>query len=649
MYQNARVDGNPGGGDWKSKLPEALKNKVPEGADNFYKDGDVYIFTKDGAAISGGKYKADGSVFTASSSSSSNMPALDNNKITQGIMQQGGSIFNFGAGTGVDLNSSFVGGNYNVNTNKLMGAAGLLGVTSMLASEAPLGLGGLLGSLAMPGIMAGFMKSLSFNFDFSNMFTSSQAGSGTGTLPEGFEKTALPDVYKKDGKFYKKDDIGNWLQCDDTGKIKDEAKLPTGYEKTATEGIYKKGEVYIKYDAETRTYVACDANGNKKADAPAAEKPAADKPAADKPAADKPAAEKPAAKKPAADKPAAERPARQRIDMTGFSSYSNNKNLKNIKFDDVKNAQNAAQHVLEAMIKGYEGLDDTQKAKLKAEIIKHNPSVFASDGKLKAGVTSLGKLDVPSDDWIKTNISANYKAKTNVQSAEQTYASNNGYAAAKGYQHLYTKGNTSYAYISGQMLKVTRFMSDGSYQVGLTTYNKAGTAVSSVRYGREGVYTANGGKAAYTPSAGISYGGTHHNCIVKEEDANNSSTADKDAQWHINGGVYNLYIENGMIDRCLDFHDIKGTRTVSQNSGHSFVRYDGYLDPMAKMFDYGRKKVYFDGKGEFAGCAVKRIQDTGGTYRLCVEKNGSYYDLNVLMRTGEKTPVRPGTFISQGK
>ena len=271
MYPNARVDGNPGGADWKSKLPEALKSKVPEGADNFYKDGDVYIFTKGGAAISGGKYKADGSVFTASSSSSSNMPALDNNQITQGIVQQGGSIFNFGAGTGVDLNSSFVGGNYNVNTNKLMGAAGLLGATSMLASEAPLGLGGLLGSLAMPGIMAGFMKSLSFNFDFSNMFTSSQAGSGTGTLPEGFEQTALAGVYKKDGNFYKKDDNGNWLQCDDTGKIKDEANLPKNYKKTATEGIYKKGEEYIKYDAETRTYVACDKDGNK-IEAPAEKK-----------------------------------------------------------------------------------------------------------------------------------------------------------------------------------------------------------------------------------------------------------------------------------------------------------------------------------------------------------------------------------------
>ena len=273
MYPNARVDGNPGGADWKSKLPEALKNKIPEGADNFYKDGDVYIFTKGGAVISGGKYKADGSVFTASSSSSSNMPALDNNQITQGMMQQGGSIFNFGAGTGVDLNSSFMGGNYNINTNKLMGSAGLLGAASMLASEAPLGLGGLLGSLAMPGIMAGFMKSLSFNFDFSNMFTSSQAGTGTGTgtLPEGFEQTALAGVYKKDGKFYKKDDNGNWLQCDDTGKIKDEAKLPTGYEKTATEGIYKKGEEYIKYDAETRTYVACDKDGNK-IEAPAEKK-----------------------------------------------------------------------------------------------------------------------------------------------------------------------------------------------------------------------------------------------------------------------------------------------------------------------------------------------------------------------------------------
>ena len=327
MYPNARVDGNPGGADWKSKLPEALKNKVPEGADSFYKDGDVYIFTKGGNVISGGKYNADGSVFTAKPSSSSNMPTINDNQITQGIMQQGGSIFGagFGAGTGVDLNSSFMGGGYNINTNKLMGSAGLLGAASMLASEAPLGLGGLLGSLAMPGIMAGFMKSLSFNFDFSNMFTSAQSGTGTGTgtgtLPEGFEQTALAGVYKKDGKFYKKDDNGNWLQCDDTGKIKDEAKLPTGYEKTATEGVYKKGEEYIKYDAETRTYVACNADGTKKADAPAADKPATETPVAEKPA-EKPAAEEPAAETPAADKPAAKTPTRSRTSHVNGDGYS---------------------------------------------------------------------------------------------------------------------------------------------------------------------------------------------------------------------------------------------------------------------------------------------------------------------------------------
>ena len=67
------------------------------------------------------------------------------------------------------------------------------------------------------------------------------------------------------------------------------------------------------------------------------------------------------------------------------------------------------------------------------------------------------------------------------------------------------------------------------------------------------------------------------------------------------------------------------------------------------MFDYGKDKVYFDGSGEFAGCALKRIHDTNGNYQLCVEKNGTYYDLNILMRTGEKVSVRPGTFISQGR
>ncbi len=449
MYPNARVDGNPGGADWKSKLPEALKSKVPEGADNFYKDGDVYIFTKGGAAISGGKYKADGSVFTASSSSSSNMPALDNNQITQGIVQQGGSIFNFGAGTGVDLNSSFMGGNYNINTNKLMGSAGLLGAASMLASEAPLGLGGLLGSLAMPGIMAGFMKSLSFNFDFSNMFTSSQAGSGTGTLPEGFEQTALAGVYKKDGKFYKKDDNGNWLQCDDTGKIKDEAKLPDGYQKTATEGIYKKGEEYIKYDAETRTYVACDANGNKKADAPAAEKPAAETPAAEKPAADKPAAEKPAADKPATEKPAAEKPAANRRARTGRSvpqgwyaaSADRSDAVKGITIDKMKAAQtgangrSAARYVLDQVLGTKAStLTEQEKAHLQTEIIRRNPSVFEQNGSIAGMLKSnadITKLDIPTLDWIESKIRTTESERKNVTTQHQATArGGNGYTMA---------------------------------------------------------------------------------------------------------------------------------------------------------------------------------------------------------------------------
>ena len=65
MYPNATISGGGGAEDWKSRLPQGFdQSKIPAGANGVTKDGDVYIFTKDGNALPNGKYNADGSVFT---------------------------------------------------------------------------------------------------------------------------------------------------------------------------------------------------------------------------------------------------------------------------------------------------------------------------------------------------------------------------------------------------------------------------------------------------------------------------------------------------------------------------------------------------------------------------------------------------------
>ena len=302
----------------------------------------------------------------------------------------------------------------------------------------------------------------------------------------------------------------------------------------------------------------------------------------------------------------------------------------------------------------------TQDGK-KVEISNYNGRTYTLNGKTynaktmreitNTDATGTGRAGSARSKGSAGSAGSVGSAGSTVKSQADLYAEQHGYTKyTQGpYSNIYSKDNKYYTFVNNSMKQVTRFMSGSYYQVGNTTYDSSGKAVSSVKLGG-GTYTTSNGRESGSSSASISYGGTRNNNIAKEEFYNNSSTADKDAQWHINGGRYNLYIDDSIVsDTCLDYYDIRGTRSLGQNRSHAFVGSDGYLNPMATMFDYGKDKVYFDGSGEFAGCALKRIQDTNGNYQLCVEKNGTYYDLNILMRTGEKVSVRPGTFISQGR
>lgn len=139
---------------------------------------------------------------------------------------------------------------------------------------------------------------------------------------------------------------------------------------------------------------------------------------------------------------------------------------------------------------------------------------------------------------------------------------------------------------------------------------------------------------------GCNYG--NGNDISKEKTGN----LDTDAQWHINGGTYNIYLDdNHPYDTTLDFHEIT-------NVGHTRNIVNpktGDMNPNAVILQNQRNKVYFKGNGEFNKAEVRRIEvGPKGKPVVAVKVGDTYYDLNTLMKTGAKVKLTPGTYLKQG-
>jgi len=131
------------------------------------------------------------------------------------------------------------------------------------------------------------------------------------------------------------------------------------------------------------------------------------------------------------------------------------------------------------------------------------------------------------------------------------------------------------------------------------------------------------------------------------------SSADADAIMHLGGARYTIKRDDGIIsDTVMDYYNITGQRTVGQSQEQHIIGSDGYFNPHSSGFRYGADQIYLEAHGtnsngaEFDGCPISSLQDTNGRWRVVIEKDNTYYDLNKLLDTNQKVVVRPGTFVS---
>ncbi len=597
MYPNGSV--TRGGGapapDWRAKLPDALKTKVPDGADGFIKDGDVIIFTKGGEAVDGGKFNPDGSKYNPATSENANpevrtpsgtTPAGDGRGSagrTGAGNGNGGSssLFNYGFSSGNtgDLTANFVNGSYNIDPNKFMGAAMGFNAMSSLAQMMPFGLGAVFANNSVGTALNGFMKSVSFNFDFSKFSTSASTGDDTvsGGREDDSEGAVAP-----------------------TGGGVAELAKSRGYAPTDTDGVYKNNGKFYKYDDKSKEFVECKADGTALG---SAEQPAA--------------SERPAAAEDATP-----------VDNTPAASG---------------NEYNVSRHSDKVFWKKSGGttkyyIDQNGR---KVEISGYDGKTYTLNGKT---------YDAKTGQEIKEEKTAEKPATAQKPAAQTTQRKqpSESWLSANGYTHagdFYRKNGKLYAYHPGKkvMVATIEVYSGSYYRGGPTTMDQDGHVMGRHTSGANaGSYTD--GRGSYTVP-GHNYG--NGNAIVKEPTTR--SSVDSDAQFQINGGKYNLHYDG----TTLDYYDITGNRSTMQNKKHAFVNSDGSFNYNAGMFnDYKHpvklEKTGGSGNNEFDGCTLKPITDQNGYKCLCVEKNGVYYDFGTLMRTGKKVSVRPGTFISQG-
>lgn len=227
--------------DWKNDLPSKIdRGVIPADADGFVNNDGVITFTKGGVPMNSAKYNAkDGTIFSAAKTSGAD--GAGNNGKTGGAGGNGGNgngdisaLLSGGGGSqNFDLTSNFINGNYNIDANKFMGAAAGFNATTMLAQMIPFGLGGLFSQGSVGAALNGFMKSVSFNFDFSSLNFSSSSVTADATDDEGADAPVNTD----------------------------ELAQQRGFATTDKAKVYTKDGKYYIYDAETKEFVESDANG----------------------------------------------------------------------------------------------------------------------------------------------------------------------------------------------------------------------------------------------------------------------------------------------------------------------------------------------------------------------------------------------------
>lgn len=257
MYPNGSSVSGGGGAvptpDWKANLPASLKDKIPANADGVTRDGNIYIFTENGNAIDGGKYNADGSKYDPTKSDNAN-PEVRTPSGTSGSGNGGrtggtgsgssSSAFGFGFSnnTSGDIGASFINAGYTIDAEKFMGASMGFGAMSSLAQMMPFGLGAVFANNTLGAALNNFMKSVSFNFDFSNMKTraeqEAEAAQDNEGAPAGTETGS------------------------GSGQTVAELAKARGYTPTDTQGVYQNNGKFFKYDEKTKEFVECKADGS---------------------------------------------------------------------------------------------------------------------------------------------------------------------------------------------------------------------------------------------------------------------------------------------------------------------------------------------------------------------------------------------------
>lgn len=251
-------------------------NKLPKGATDVKKNDDgTYTITVDGKPT---KYNKDGSVFAppadntkpADNGNGNGNQKADNNNNGGSIFPQNGGQGNGNGGDGLTINK--VNAGYDIDPNMFMGSAMQFDASTQMASNMPFGLGAVFGQGNIAQSLQNFLKSVSFNFDFSYFKTQSQQNQGTTeTEAGGTAEPSTVDTPAPSGNTEVKTTNGSTTKVDDLAK-KD------GYTKTNVDGVYKKGNKYYKYNESGKKFVECNADGTnitetqKKAKAQAAKK-----------------------------------------------------------------------------------------------------------------------------------------------------------------------------------------------------------------------------------------------------------------------------------------------------------------------------------------------------------------------------------------
>ncbi len=446
MYPEAKINGGgTSSADWTAGLPDALKNKKPEGANGFTKVGDIYIFTKNGVAIDDKTgYKANGeatNIFDqaakpddASKAKGSDGAAgnKSGNKAGNGAGNGSLSTFGFGfTGTGTDLSNSWMnmGGGFEIDSNKMMKSAGLMGFISALGGMIPFGLGGLLSQGALQASMASFMNAVKFNFDFSNLnlsgdntrtddsegaSDSGDAGSvDTSKVPDGYKKTNVDGVFEKDGKYYKYDDNKKLVECKQDGTALSTSAAPADDSEGAGAGSAAGGSGSGSGSSSGSSSGSRVSGGSGSSSGAGSTGAGSGK---------------------------------KTSGMQGWynAGKDKNNNIKGLTKEalsaaEAKKAGSAANLVVEKLVASKTNNQWTaeQKEKLRAEIIKKNPSVFNKDGSLKSNF-DVSKLDIPTFDWMEKNIGKATKINNNNKTSgaakqSQSTSLNRPAAATSGY------------------------------------------------------------------------------------------------------------------------------------------------------------------------------------------------------------------------